>query len=201
MDDYEKYEMMEKFLDHTSTPVKRSVVKLSGSKSESNRLLILQQFFPEIQLQNLSDSDDTVHLKEALSSGKSIVDIGHAGTAMRFLTAFFAASPGKEVVLTGSTRMQNRPVQILVEALQRLGADITYTEKTGYPPLLIKGKKLSRNKVTVQGNVSSQYISALMLIAPALEFGLNIELTGEITSAPYLKMTLRHLQAKSIKAA
>jgi 3-phosphoshikimate 1-carboxyvinyltransferase len=201
VDDCEKYEVMEKFLNHINTPLKSAVVNISGSKSESNRLLILKQFFPEIQLQNLSDSDDTLHLKEALSAGKSMVDIGHAGTAMRFLTAFFAASPGKEVILTGSSRMQNRPVQILVEALLSLGATITYTEKPGYPPLLIKGKKLSRNKVTVQGNVSSQYISALMLIAPALEHGLNIELTGEITSAPYLKMTLSHLQDLGIEAA
>ena len=192
--------MMEKSLDYTSTTVKRSVVKLSGSKSESNRLLILQQFFPEIQLQNLSDSDDTIHLKEALYPGKAIVDIGHAGTAMRFLTAFFAASPGREVILTGTSRMQNRPIQILVEALQSLGTDITYTEKTGYPPLLIKGKKLSRSKVSVQGNVSSQYISALMLIAPSLEHGLTIELTGEITSAPYLKMTLSLMQELGIDA-
>ncbi len=192
---------MDLSLDYTQKTLKNTEILISGSKSESNRLLILQQFFPEIQLHNLSDSDDTIHLKEALSAGKSIVDIGHAGTAMRFLTAFFAASPGKEVILTGSSRMQNRPVQILVEALLSLGADITYTDKTGYPPLLIKGKKLSRNKVTVQGNVSSQYISALMLIAPALEFGLNIELTGEITSAPYLKMTLSHLQDLGIDAA
>ena len=185
---------MDLSLDYTQKTLKNTEILISGSKSESNRLLILQQFFPEIQLHNLSDSDDTIHLKEALSAGKSMVDIGHAGTAMRFLTAFFAASPGREVILTGSSRMQNRPVQILVEALLSLGADITYTEKPGYPPLLIKGKKLSRNKVTVQGNVSSQYISALMLIAPALEHGLNIELTGEITSAPYLKMTLSLLQ-------
>ena len=192
---------MDLSLDYTKKTLKNTEILISGSKSESNRLLILKQFFPEIQLQNLSDSDDTIHLKEALSAGKSMVDIGHAGTAMRFLTAFFAASPGKEVILTGSSRMQNRPVQILVEALLSLGADITYTEKPGYPPLLIKGKKLSRNKVTVQGNVSSQYISALMLIAPALELGLNIELTGEITSAPYLKMTLSHLQDLGIEAA
>jgi 3-phosphoshikimate 1-carboxyvinyltransferase len=200
VDDRAKYEMMEKCLDHTGTSVKSSAVKISGSKSESNRLLILQQFFPEIQLQNLSDSDDTIHLIEALSPGKAIVDIGHAGTAMRFLTAFFAVSPYREVILTGSSRMQNRPVQILVEALRSLGADITYTDKTGYPPLLIKGKKLSRNKVSVQGNVSSQYISALMLIAPAMEHGLTIELTGEITSAPYLKMTLSLMQELGIDA-
>ncbi len=187
-------------LDYTKKTLKNTEILISGSKSESNRLLILQQFFSKIQLQNLSDSDDTIHLKEALSPGKSIVDIGHAGTAMRFLTAFFAVSPGREVILTGSSRMQNRPVHILVEALLSLGADLTYTDKTGYPPLLIKGKKLSRNKVAVQGNVSSQYISALMLIAPALEHGLNIELTGEITSAPYLKMTLSLLQDLGIDA-
>ncbi|MDZ7613172.1 MAG: 3-phosphoshikimate 1-carboxyvinyltransferase [Flavobacteriaceae bacterium] len=191
---------MEKFLDHTHSPIKSSEVKISGSKSESNRLLILQKLYPRLQLENLSDSDDTHHLKEALSADKDIIDIGHAGTAMRFLTAFFAAQTDREIILTGSSRMQNRPVQILVEALQSLGADITYTDKKGYPPLHIKGKKFRENKVSVQGNVSSQYISALMLIAPALENGLIIKLTGEITSAPYLKMTLSLLQDLSIDA-
>ncbi len=191
---------MDLSLDYTKKTLKNTEILISGSKSESNRLLILQQFFPEIQLQNLSDSDDTIHLKEALSPGKSMVDIGHAGTAMRFLTAFFAASPGKEVILTGSSRMQNRPIQILVEALQSLGADISYVEKPGYPPLTIRGKKLSKNRVIIQGNVSSQYISALMLVAPSLENGLDIQLTGEVTSAPYLKMSLSLLQDLGIDA-
>lgn len=185
---------MDLSLDYTKKTLKNTEILISGSKSESNRLLILQKLYPQLQLENLSDSDDTLHLKAALSGDKELIDIGHAGTAMRFLTAFFATQAGKEVTLTGSSRMQNRPVQILVEALQSLGADITYTDKTGYPPLKIKGKKLTLNKVSVQGNVSSQYISALMLIAPALENGLIIELTGEITSASYLKMTLSLLQ-------
>jgi len=119
-----------------------------------------------------------------------LVDIGHAGTAMRFLTAYFSAKEGREVILTGSERMQNRPIKILVDALRILGADISYEAKEGYPPLRIKGRKLDGSKVSINGNVSSQYISALLLIAPSLQNGLEIELLGEITSRPYLEMTL-----------
>jgi 3-phosphoshikimate 1-carboxyvinyltransferase len=200
VDDSQKYEVMEQFLDHTHTRIKSSEVKISGSKSESNRLLILQKLYPCLHLENLSDSDDTLHLKAALSGNKTVINIGHAGTAMRFLTAYFAASESGEIILTGSERMQNRPIQILVEALQSLGADINYAEKPGYPPLTIRGKKLSKNRVSIQGNVSSQYISALMLVAPSLENGLNIQLIGEVTSAPYLKMTLSLLQDLGIEA-
>jgi len=200
VDDCEKYEVMEKFLDHTHNRIKSSEVKISGSKSESNRLLILQKLYPYLQLENLSDSDDTLHLKAALSGNKTVINIGHAGTAMRFLTAYFATREGGEIILTGSERMQNRPIQILVEALQSLGADINYAEKPGYPPLTIRGNKLSKNRVSIQGNVSSQYISALMLVAPSLENGLNIQLIGEVTSAPYLKMTLSLLKDLGIDA-
>lgn len=174
-------------------------IVISGSKSESNRLLILQQLYPYLQIENLSDSDDTHHLQEALSSDVTIADIGHAGTAMRFLTAFFATQEGVVKILQGSERMHNRPIQILVDALRDLGADIEYVEKEGYPPLKISGKKLTKDKVSINGNVSSQYISALLLIAPSLENGLEIELVGEVTSIPYINMTLQLLHQLEIE--
>ena len=185
---------MNLFLDFTDKHITNTKIIISGSKSESNRLLILQRFFNDLKLENLSDSDDTKHLQKALSSNSKIIDIGHAGTAMRFLTAFFSVKEGSEIILTGSERMQNRPVKILVEALQSLGADIEYLEKPGFPPLKIKGKNITGKKVKIQGNVSSQYISALLLIAPSLQNGLEIELLGEITSIPYIKMTLALLR-------
>ncbi len=181
---------MNLFLDFTDKHITNTKIIISSSKSESNRLLILQSFFNDLILENLSDSDDTKHLQEALSSNSKIIDIGHAGTAMRFLTAFFSVKEGSEIILTGSERMQNRPVEILVEALKSLGADIEYLEKPGFPPLKIKGKNITVKKVKIQGNVSSQYISALLLIAPSLKNGLEIELLGKITSVPYIKMTL-----------
>ncbi len=165
-------------------------VFISGSKSESNRLLILQKLFPEITIENLSDSDDTHHLQHALTTNESDINIGHAGTAMRFLTAYFASQNNRTVVLSGSDRMHNRPIKILVDALKDLGADISYEEKEGYPPIKIVGKQLTVDSVKIQGNVSSQYISALLLIASSLPNGLTIELIGEITSIPYIEMTL-----------
>jgi len=177
-----------------------SEVIISGSKSESNRLLILQQLFSNIDIHNLSDSDDTHHLQEALSSNNEIADIGHAGTAMRFLTAFFATQEGKVKILQGSERMHNRPIEILVNALRDLGAAIEYVEKEGYPPIKITGSEIIKDKVVIDGNVSSQYISALMLIAPSLKNGLEIELKGKITSVPYINMTLKLLHQIGVLA-
>lgn len=168
-------------------------VSITGSKSESNRLLILQALYPGIEIENLSNSDDSKVLQKALLSGEKTVDIHHAGTAMRFLTAYFAAGE-REVVLTGSKRMQERPVKLLVEALRELGADIEYVKEDGFPPLLIRGKKMTGNQVSLQANVSSQYISALMLIAPSLPEGLEIKLEGKVTSVPYILMTLSLLK-------
>ena len=176
-------------------------ITISGSKSESNRLLILQKLLPEITIDNLSDSDDSVHMHHALTTEDLLVDIGHAGTAMRFLTSYFAINEDREVFLTGSERMQNRPIEILVNALKDLGADITYAEKQGYPPLKIKGKELTKDKVQINGNVSSQYISSLLLIASKLDNGLEIELTGKITSVPYIKMTLSLLSQIGIESS
>lgn len=165
-------------------------INVSGSKSESNRLLILQSLFPNLSLKNLSNSDDTKYLAKALKSHDELVDISHAGTAMRFLTAYFSVKENREVILTGSDRMQNRPISILVDALRSLGADISYDKKEGYPPLRIKGREISKGRVKIQGNVSSQYISALLLMAPGLKNGLEVELLGKVTSVPYIKMTL-----------
>lgn len=168
---------------------KNLIIQIKGSKSESNRLLILQALFPQITIRNLSDSNDTQTLQNALSSTKSEINIGHAGTAMRFLTAYFSIQAGREVILTGSEQMQNRPIGILVEALRRLGADISFQKKVGFPPLLIRGKKLLRSSVQLSANISSQYISALMLIAPSFPKGLEIKLQKEPVSFSYIEMT------------
>lgn len=154
----------------------------------------MQALNPEIRIKNLSNSDDTVVLQKALNSEEKTVDIHHAGTAMRFSTAYFASREGRDVVLTGSKRMQERPIALLVNALRDLGADIQYLKNEGFAPIAIKGKKLLRNKVSLKANVSSQYISALMLIAPSLPNGIEITLEGKVTSVPYINMTLSLLK-------
>ena len=176
-------------------------LKITGSKSESNRALILQALYSNIKLENISNSDDSKVLLESLKKGSGLIDIHHAGTAMRFLTAYFASKNGSDVVLTGSQRMQERPVKLLVDALRSLGADISYEKNEGYPPLRIKGKTLTETKVSLQANISSQYISALMLIAPSLPQGLEIVLDGQITSAPYISMTLEIMQNAGINGS
>jgi 3-phosphoshikimate 1-carboxyvinyltransferase len=178
-----------------------SVLKITGSKSESNRVLLLQALYSGLKINNLSNSDDSQLMQKAIASKGSLVDIHHAGTAMRFLTAYFATRVGKTTTLTGSRRMQERPIKILVDALTSLGASITYTKNEGYPPILIKGKNLSNDKVSLKANVSSQYISALMLIAPTLENGLTLHLEGKITSTPYIKMTLALLENLGIRTS
>ncbi|WP_413999415.1 3-phosphoshikimate 1-carboxyvinyltransferase [Flavobacterium sp. W1B] len=176
-------------------------IAVTGSKSETNRLLLLQALFPNVTLANTSNSDDSEVMQKALKGNEEIIDIHHAGTAMRFLTAYFAVQEGREVVLTGSARMHERPVKILVEALEQLGAEISYEKEVGYPPIRIKGQKITASKVTMAANVSSQYISALLLIAPKLENGLELILEGEITSIPYIKMTLALLNDLDIQTS
>jgi 3-phosphoshikimate 1-carboxyvinyltransferase len=158
-----------------------SAIKITGSKSETNRLLLLKALFSNITIANTSNSDDSEVMQKALTGSDAIVDIHHAGTAMRFLTAYFAVHTGHEVVLTGSSRMQERPIKILVDALEQLGAVITYEKEAGYPPIRIKGQKITASKVRLAANVSSQYISAFLLVAPKLENGLELTLEGEIT--------------------
>lgn len=179
---------------HQSTIQPTNAIQITGSKSESNRLLLLQALYPEIKINNISNSDDSVLMAKALTSKNTVIDIHHAGTAMRFLTAYFSTQEGRTIELTGSKRMKERPIAILVDALNQLGAEITYKENQGFPPLLITGKKLTNNKVTLQANVSSQYISALLLVASKLENGLELTLEGEITSVPYINMTLSLLE-------
>jgi 3-phosphoshikimate 1-carboxyvinyltransferase len=187
---------------HKSQIVNRkSQITITGSKSESNRLLLLQALYPELKLNNVSNSDDSNLMTNALSSKSDIIDIHHAGTAMRFLTAYLSIQEGREMVLTGSKRMTERPIKILVEALQELGADISYEENEGFPPIKIKGKKLTKSKVSLKANVSSQYISALLLIASKLENGLELTLEGDITSVPYIKMTLSLLDEIGIESS
>ena len=169
-------------------------IKITGSKSETNRLLILKELFKKISLSNISNSDDSNVMQKALNSEESIIDIGHAGTAMRFLTSFYAISDGKEIVLTGSDRMKERPIRILVDALNELGANIKYTENKGYPPLKIKGKNISGGEIILPSNISSQYLTSLLLIGPRLKNGLKIKLSGQITSYPYVKLTLEFLK-------
>ena len=133
-------------------------IAITGSKSETNRLLMLQALFANISLKNTSNSDDSIAMENALKSTENTINIHHAGTAMRFLTAYFAQKEGCEIVLTGSARMQERPISVLVDALKQLGADIEYADKIGFPPLKINGKKLTKHKVSLAANVSSQYI-------------------------------------------
>ncbi len=187
---------------YLSAPPKKVIttdIKITGSKSESNRLLLLQALFPDLEIGNLSNSDDAAVMQKGLAVSKGEVDIHHAGTAMRFLTAYFASQQGKEVVLTGSKRMTERPIKVLVDALKSLGADISYVKEDGYPPIQVKGRKLSKNKVALPADISSQYISALLLVAASLENGLELELLGEITSVPYIKMTLGLLDQAGIQ--
>ncbi len=176
-------------------------IQITGSKSESNRLLILQQLYPNLSVDNLSNSDDTRLVQKALANKGAEINIGHAGTAMRFLTGYLATKEGSDVILTGSGRMKERPIQILVDALKTLGADISYVEKEGFAPLKIKGSKLRGGFVRIDGNVSSQFISSLLLIAPSLEKGLELEFKGAITSVPYIKMTLSLLESLGIQTS
>jgi 3-phosphoshikimate 1-carboxyvinyltransferase len=194
--------------------IHNSQLNITGSKSETNRLLLLQALFPNISIENTSNSDDSEVMQEALvsktyedtlsqdpRSKSQVIDIHHAGTAMRFLTAFFAIQENRNVTLTGSPRMKERPIKILVEALRQLGAKIEYVANEGFPPIKITGQKLSQSKVSLPANVSSQYISALLLIGAKLENGIELTLEGEITSVPYIKMTLALLDDLKIQTS
>ena len=173
-------------------------LNIGGSKSETNRLLLLQSLYPNLQIENASPSKDSEAMYRGLHSGESTIDIGDAGTAMRFLTAYYAACQNRDVILTGSARMQERPIGILVEALRQLGAAIYYSKGEGFPPLHIQGKQLEGGTLSIKANVSSQYISALLLVAPSFTNVLSLHLDGEITSFPYLRLTLSLLNELGI---
>ena len=181
-------------------------INLTGSKSESNRALVIAALSKGlVEVDNLSDAEDTVVLNNILTTLSNRdhqlqrVDVGHAGTAMRFLTAYLATQEGT-FLLTGSKRMKERPIRLLVDALKGLGAVIGYEGEAGYPPLLIAGGfEQVTNKVCIKGNVSSQYLSALLIIAPVLPQGLSLEIIGSPTSKPYIDMTLSMLEEAGIK--
>lgn len=192
-------------LTHPSKQVS-GTVQLTGSKSESNRALIIKAISNgKVTIENLSEADDTVLLTRALTDANTssdeakVIDIGPAGTAMRFMTSYLNLIKGK-FTLTGTERMQQRPIGILVDALKDIGAEIHYQKKTGFPPLVIEGNIFQgKETVKIKGDVSSQYISSLLLIASALKKGLTIEIDGELTSRPYVTMTLNMLLEAGIK--
>ena len=177
-----------------------TTIQLPSSKSISNRALIINALgngthHPE----NLSDCDDTRVMIHALNDDKETIDIMAAGTAMRFLTAYLSVTPGARII-TGTERMQQRPIQVLVNALRELGADIEYVANDGFPPLRITGRELRKDTISLPGNVSSQYISALLMIAPVLTNGLTIRLTGDIISRPYINLTLQLMNDFGVRA-
>lgn len=182
----------------------RTSLQLSGSKSLSNRLLILKEVLNNsFEIQNISGSEDTKLLIDALEQLKNnrsgTIDIRHAGTDMRFLCAYIATHNSGEWVLTGSTRLQQRPVSELVNALQKLGAEISYTDKEGFPPLKIKKQKLKGGRIEMDGSISSQFISALLLVAPSFENGIELILNGSLVSWPYVEMTVDLLKHFGVK--
>ena len=185
---------------HPSRVIKVGL-SLTGSKSITNRLLILRNIYPSLTIKNKSKSEDSVVLENALKSSSNVKDINHAGTAMRFLTAFYSILEDKEIIIKGSKRMHERPIYPLIDCLKLIGADISYLEKDGFPPIKIKGKKLKFKKVEISSNISSQFISAILLVAPKLVGGLVIELKGELISKPYVKMTLSLLNNLGIKTS
>ena len=167
-----------------------ATINIPASKSISNRALIINALSGnKLVPGNMSDCDDTEVILNALRDMPEVIDIKAAGTAMRFLTAYLAVTPG-EYVLTGTERMQQRPIKALVDALRYIGAEISYERNAGYPPLRIKGRKLYGGQIEMPGDISSQYISALLMIGPMLANGLEVRLTGEIVSRPYIDLTL-----------
>ena len=181
-----------------TSPLINGKIHLTGSKSISNRLLILQALSGHKNvLKNLSDSDDTTVLQKALSSQNTTIDVGIAGTAMRFLTAYYALR-GSEVILTGASRMKQRPIKGLVDALCSLGADIEYMENEGFPPLKINGGNLMGGLLQMKADVSSQFISAILMIAPYFEKGIQLKLIGEVLSRPYIEMTLNLMEKQGV---
>ena len=182
-----------------SDKILKGEVTLPSSKSISNRVLIINSLsYSPYQIDNLSDSDDTKVLESVLTSGTNYFDIGHAGTAMRFLTAFLSKIVG-EWTLTGSERMKQRPIGILVDALKKLGASVEYIENDGFPPIRIIGTALKGGVIELDGSISSQYISALIMIAPTVQGGITMKLLNHITSKPYIELTLELMKKFGVR--
>ncbi|MBO5718057.1 MAG: 3-phosphoshikimate 1-carboxyvinyltransferase [Bacteroidales bacterium] len=189
------------YLTLTEPDLRGRVIDLPASKSISNRALMLNALSGnECQLQRLAICDDTHSMQAALCSESSCKDIGAAGTAMRFLTAYYAARPAQQaVVLTGSERMKHRPIALLVNALRQMGAEIDYLEAEGYPPLRIQGKNLQGGEIYIDGSVSSQYLSALLMVAPLCAQGLRMHIEGKLNSRPYIEMTLAMMKTFGVE--
>ena len=174
------------------TKVVNCEIDLPSSKSISNRLLIIKAFCKvKFLIKNLSESDDTILLKNALNSKEKTINVSHAGTSFRFLTSFLSIQKGKEFILNGSDRMKERPIKELVNSLQELGVKIEYLEKEDFPPLKIIGTEIDGGEIEIDGTISSQFISSLLLIAPNLKNGLILKIKGELVSKPYVLMTLK----------
>ena len=177
------------------TKVVECEIDLPASKSISNRLLIIQALCKqEFEITNLSSSEDTKSLQKALKATNATIDVGAAGTSFRFLTAYLSTLVGNRFILTGSNRMKERPIKELVDALLELGVEIKYLEKSGFPPLAILGTDIIEKKVSIDGKISSQFISAILLIAPTLRNGIELKISGEIVSKPYIIMTLKLME-------
>ena len=174
------------------TKVVNCEIDLPSSKSISNRLLIIKALCKEkFLIKNLSESDDTILLKNALNSKEKTINVSHAGTSFRFLTSFLSIQKGKEFILNGSDRMKERPIKELVNSLQELGVKIEYLEKEDFPPLKIIGTEIDGGEIEIDGTISSQFISSLLLIAPNLRNGLILKIKGELVSKSYVLMTLK----------
>ena len=174
------------------TKVVNCEIDLPSSKSISNRLLIIKALCKEkFLIKNLSESDDTILLKNALNSKEKTINVSHAGTSFRFLTSFLSIQKGKEFILNGSDRMKERPIKELVNSLQELGVKIEYLEKEDFPPLKIIGTEIDGGEIEIDGTISSQFISSLLLIAPNLKNGLILKIKGKLVSKPYVLMTLK----------
>lgn len=174
------------------TKIVNCEIELPSSKSISNRLLIIRALCKEnFIIKNLSNSKDTISLLQALNSSNKHIDIGHAGTSFRFLTSFLALQENREFILTGSERLKKRPIKDLVKTMQEMGAQIEYLQQEGFAPLKILGSKLKGGSIKINGGISSQFISAILLIAPTLENGIQLRVTKDLVSKPYILMTLQ----------
>src|ERR1035437_9683354 len=175
-------------------------ITLPSSKSISNRLLIIKALAGNsFNILNLSDSDDTRVMTEAFQKNKQVVNIGHAGTSMRFLTAYYAAT-GQKKIITGSERMKNRPIRELVDGLNQLGAAINYVEKEGFPPIQTSGNQLQGSNISINGSISSQFITALLLIAPVLPKGLTVNIKDKLISSSYVNLTLQLMKVFGVQS-
>ena len=183
------------------TKIVNCEVNLPSSKSISNRLLIIKALCKEdFEIKNLSTSDDTQILATVLNSNKKEININHAGTSFRFLTSYLAIQQNKEYILTGSKRIKERPIKELVSCLKKLGAEINYIDRKGLPPLEIKGRKIKGGKIEINGNISSQFITSILLIAPTLENGIELKIKENLVSRSYIEMTLELMKEFGVKS-